>query len=147
MPPWTIPNWSLGFSRRSNSSREPLRPAKREAHRAAASSSVAGSGVHSSKIIAISEFRLRCILHRDFGVRNSLAPSIGDENLTPFADLAQRASENTLEPARVGKSGFASEPQAAMQVDDFHARPQPWVKVLPDRFERRFRPERPGVMA
>jgi hypothetical protein len=72
---------------------ELLRSAQRRLRRieCAASSRVAGYGVHSSKIITTSEFSTRWIRIDSSGVRNSLSPFTGLWNLTPCSVILRNA--------------------------------------------------------
>ena len=61
---------------------------------------------HSSKIITMSELRLRWICIDISGVRKSLAPSMGDANFTPSSLILRSAQRKDLETARIGEDGL-----------------------------------------
>lgn len=73
-----------------------------------ATSSVAGYGVHSSKIITTSESSTFWIFMLSSGPRNTRAPSVGEAKVTPCSVILRRwASENTWKPpesVRIGPS-------------------------------------------
>ena len=81
MPPWTIPKSAERLS--------PWASRLRSAHRSdrfmerRAASSVAGYGVHSSKIMTMSEPRARWTCMDFSGVSSTVEPLIGDLKVTP----------------------------------------------------------------
>ena len=94
-----LPSWArlLRSAQRSDSSIE-----------SRACCSVAGHGVHSSKIITMSESSARWIRIDSSGPRNTCEPSTGDANHTPSGVIRRRcASDQTWKPpesVRIGRS-------------------------------------------
>ena len=94
----------------------------------APAASVAGYGVHSSKIITMSESSTRWICMRSSGPRNTLRPSTGEAKVTPsLGDLAALGQRPDLEAAGVGQDrAFPAREavQAAVRLDHLQSRAQ-----------------------
>jgi hypothetical protein len=122
---------------------------------AAASSRVAGYGVHSSNTIAISESSACWTCIEISGVSSSRSPLTGDANATPSSRTLRKAPRlQTWNPAGIGEERAlpAHEAmQAAMRGDHLDPRPQPEMERIAEhdlraeRFElvRRHRLDRP----
>ena len=132
MPPCTMPNSALALPRRSNSARERAAQRSDSSIDAAASSRVAGYGVHSSNTITMSESSACWICIEISGVRNSLSPLTGEANATPSSCTRRSGAEAPhLEAARVGEDRplpAHEAVQAAVRGDHLEARAQPQVE-------------------
>ena len=108
MPPWTMPNSAFALPPVSNSLRERRAQRSDNCIESAASSRVAGCGVHSSNTITTSESSVRWICIESSGVRNSLSPFTGEANATPSsATLRSGPRLHTWKPpesVRMGRS-------------------------------------------
>ena len=94
-----MPNSAASFSSRSCSLRERWAQRRLSSIDLRATSSVAGYGVHSSKIITTSESSTFWMCMLTSGLRNTLAPSVGAAKVTPSSVILRRwASENTWKP-------------------------------------------------
>ena len=91
MPPCTIPNRAFGLARASNSLRERRAQRSDSSIEAAASSRVAGYGVHSSNTMAISESSARWTCIEISGVSSRRSPLTGDANATPSSRTLRKA--------------------------------------------------------
>src|SRR3546814_6057470 len=91
-----MPNNALGFFRSSKARRERAAQRSDSSIESLATFSVAGYGVHSSKIIAMSESSVVWIRIDTSGDRNTFEPSTGEANITPSSVILRLcASENT----------------------------------------------------
>ncbi len=103
-----MPNSAASLLKASCASRERCAQRRLSSIERRATSSVAGYGVHSSKIITMSEWSTLWIRMLSSGPRNTLAPSVGEAKVTPCSLILRRcASENTWKPpesVRIGPS-------------------------------------------
>ena len=104
MPPWTMPKrafrWPIMFVAGA------LRPAQGDAHGLGGLSWLAGYGVHSSKIMTMSELRTCWMRIDSSGVRKSRVPSMGDANLTPLRRSSAGRPGKDPEAPGIGEDGF-----------------------------------------
>ena len=111
MPPCTMPNSAFALPRASNASRERRAQRSDSSIDCAASSRVAGYGVHSSNTIAMSESSARWICIDDLGRQQQpVAVDRRGERDALLAHLAQRAEAEHLEAAGVGEDRAAPSP-------------------------------------
>ena len=102
-----MPNSALRFSSASKPRRERKAQRRLSSIEARATGSVAGYGVHSSKIIAMSESSTCWMRIDSSGLRKTFEPSTGEAKVTPSSVILRLcASEKTWNPpesVRIGR--------------------------------------------